>query len=136
MIPIPTDPDRRTLGQFSEAWMFALGMVAAPMALWRGYVASALLLWLAAVIGRVAGLVRPESLRWLFVGLMILTWPMGWVASNLLLAIVYYGVVTPIGVCRRFRRPDPLGRELDRSAETHWVQVHSKTRPDRHFRQF
>jgi hypothetical protein len=136
MLPIPTNPDKPTLSQFSEAWMFALGMLAAPMTLWRGYPTTSLILWLVAVLGRIVGLVRPQWLRWVFVGLMLITWPMGWVVSNLVLAIVYYGVLTPIGLLRRLRRPDPLGRKLDRSASTHWADVRPNTRQDRHFRQF
>ena len=36
MIPIQWKPDRKALGEFAEAGMFALGMVAAPLAYFRG----------------------------------------------------------------------------------------------------
>ena len=136
MMPFPTNPDRRTLGQFSEAWMFAFGMVAAPLMLWRGQPNLAVAAWVAAIVGRAVGLVRPELLRYVFVGLTALTWPIGWVVSNLMLAIVYYGVITPIGLIRRRGGRDPLGRKLDPSAASHWAEVRPNMRPDRYFRQF
>lgn len=116
--------------------MFALGMVAAPMALWRGHPNWAAASWVTAVLGRVIGLIRPELMRPVFVGLTALTWPIGWIVSNFMLAFVYYGVVTPIGLIRKGFHPDPLGRRLDASASSHWTEVRPNTRPDRYFRQF
>lgn len=136
MTPIRWDPDRRTLGQFSEAWMFFLGMVGAPMALWRGHPTLAAVLWALALMGRGVGLARPMWMRPVFVGMTLATWPIGWVVSNLLVGIVYYGTVVPIGLIRRALGADPLARSIDRSAPTYWTPVRPNTRPDRYFRQF
>lgn len=136
MAPIQWKPDRATLSGFSEAWMFALGMVAAPMALWRGYPTLAGVFWGLAVLGRLVGLAAPSLLRPVFVGLSLATWPIGWVVSHLLLAIVYYGTVTPIGWLRRRRGEDPLQRTIDRQAPSYWSPARVNSRPDRYFRQF
>ncbi len=136
MAPIPWNPDRKTLAEFSEAWLFVLGMLAAPWAAWRGHPGWAIGFWVAAVLVRLIGLTRPALVRPLFVGLTVATWPIGWLVSNLVLAIVYYGTITPIGLIRRYLRKDPLGRELDPSAASHWVEVQHDARPDRFFRQF
>ncbi len=53
MIPINWKPDRKTLGEFAEAGMFALGMVAAPLAYFRGQPRLAAAFWVVAVILRV-----------------------------------------------------------------------------------
>lgn len=116
--------------------MAALGMVAAPLSLWRGHPALAIGLWGLAVAGRVVGMVAPSLMRPVFVGLTLLTWPIGWVTSHLALAVVYYGTVTPIGLLRRARGRDPLKRAIDPRATTYWSEVRSNTRPDRYFRQF
>ncbi len=136
MVPIPWNPDRKTLSEFSEAWLFVMGMAAAPWSVWRGHPRWAIGFWAAAVLVRLIGLTRPTWLRPLFVGLIVITWPIGWLVSNLVLAIVYYGTITPIGVIRRYLRKDPLGRELDPGAASHWVEIPADTRPDRYFRQF
>ena len=136
MVPIRWNPDRTTLGQFSEGWMFALGMVAAPLALWRGQPGLALGLWIAAVAGRVVGMVAPMWMRPVFVGLTLATWPIGWVTSHLALAIVYYGTITPIGLLRRAGGRDPLNQAIDRTADSYWSTVRPNVRPDKDFRQF
>ena len=58
MLPIQWNPDRKTLADFSEAAMFALGMVAAPLAYYRGQPKVAVGFWVAAVVGRLIGLAR------------------------------------------------------------------------------
>lgn len=136
MIPIPWNPDRKTLSEFSEIWLFVLGMIASPLALLRGHAGWAIGFWLAAVAVRGLAFIRPCLIRPIFVGLILITWPIGWIVSNFVLAIVYYGTMTPIGLFRRWRSGDTLGRELDRQALTHWVEVQPDNRPDRFFRQF
>jgi len=43
------------------------------------------------------------------------------VVSPIALGIVFYCVVTPTGLIRRFLGKDPLRLRVDRSAETYWV---------------
>ncbi len=136
MVPIRWDPDRQTLSQFSEAWMFAFGMIAAPLSLWRGHPGWAVGFWGMAVLGRVVGMVAPSLLRPVFVGMTLMTWPIGWVMSHLALAIVYYGTITPIGLFRRAFGRGALQRTLDPGAISYWSEVRPNPRPDRYFRQF
>ena len=62
--------------------MFALGMVAAPLAYFRGHPRLAATFWVLAVALRLVGLVRPSWLRPVFLGLTLATWPIGWVVSQ------------------------------------------------------
>lgn len=134
--PIRWRPDRRTLAQFAEAWMFFLGMVVAPLELHRGRPTSAAISWGLAVLGRLIGMVRPGLLRWPYLALALLTWPIGWLVGNVLLALVYYLVVTPIGLALRLRGYDPLGRSFDRAAESYWEPYNPDRGLDRYLKQF
>lgn len=136
MIEINRNPDRKTLAEFSEFGMFFLGMVAAPLAYFRGHPAAAGAFWLAAVAGRVVGAWRPERLRPVYVGLMVATWPIGWVVSHLALALLYYGVITPIALIFRLVGRDPLTRKFDRDAATYWEPYNPDRGVDRYLRQF
>lgn len=84
----------------------------------------------------VAGLVRPQILQPLFVGWMLAAFPIGWVMSHLLLAVVYFGIVTPIGVLLRWRGRDALQLKPDESQSSYWNVRPVPPAPSQYFRQF
>jgi Gpi18-like mannosyltransferase len=136
LLPIPWNPDRTTLRQFSEFGMFVLGMVLAPLALWRGQVTAAAALWTIAVALRLAGLVRPSWLKPLFVGLTVLTWPIGWAVSHAALAVTYYLVITPMALVFRLLGRDALQRRFDRQAASYWEPYNPDRGLKRYLRQY
>ncbi len=136
MLPIRWNPDRKALAEFSEAGLFALGMVAAPLAFFRGRPALAASFWIVAVVIRLIGLVRPRWLRLGFVGLSLATWPVGWVASRLALGVLYGLVFTPIALIFRAIRRDALARKLDRAAPTYWEPYRPDRGVDRYLRPY
>ena len=127
LVSIDWNPDRKTLAEFSDAWMFALGMVLAPMMYFRGHPQVAAACWVLAVAGRLVGLARPMWLKPVFVGMTLMTFPIGWVVSNLTLALLYYLVFTPVALVFRLIGRDTMKRRFDRSAATYWEPY----RPDR-----
>lgn len=79
--------------------------------------------------------VRPLR-RWIYLGWLHAAFPIGWTVSHLLLAAMYYLVVTPIGLVVRWSRGDPLDRACDRAASTYWVARRPVRDVKRYFRQF
>lgn len=61
--------------------------------------------------------------------------PAGWVVSRVLLAAVFYGVITPIGLMLRLGGRDLLGLRLDRGASSYW-RVRGPGEGGRYFRQW
>ena len=58
------------------------------------------MLILAALFG-VAGLIRPGLLRPIFVGWMVMVFPIGWLMSRVLLGVLFYGLFTPLAIAFR-----------------------------------
>ena len=83
-----------------------------------------------------AGLLAPPVIRPVYVGWMGIVFPIGWVVSHALLAIVYFGVLTPIALLVRWRRGDLLRRKPDPESATCWEQRAEVGSIDRYFRQF
>lgn len=135
-LPIPWHPSRKMLVEFSEAGLFFLGMVAAPLAYFRGRPALAAAFWVAAVLLRLTGLVAPMRLRPVFLGLTLAAWPIGWLVSHLVLALVYYGVVTPIALAMRLAGRDPLSRRADPQAVSYWEPVRTEPGLEQYLRQY
>lgn len=60
---------------------------------------------------------------------------LGWVNTRLLLGLVFYGLVTPMGLVMRLWGRDPMGRRFERGAQSY--RVLRQSRPGSHMkRQF
>jgi len=46
----------------------------------------------------------------------------GWINTRLILAFVYYFILTPIGLIMKIAGNDPLCRKLEPAAESYWVR--------------
>src|SRR5204863_7614358 len=62
--------------------------------------------------------------------------PAEWLVSQVVTAVVYYGVFTPVGLLFRLIGRDVLRRQFDRDAETYWKPVDAPPDARRYFRQF
>ena len=79
---------------------------------------------------------RPIALKPVYLGLTLATWPIGWVVSHLALAVVYYGVITPIALVFRLIGRDAMNRRFDRDATTYWEPYDPDRGLDHYLRQF
>ena len=123
---IPFQPPAKALRQFGAAWLiFFLALGAWQYFARQRPVLGAILMGLALVIG-LLGLLRPAAVRWLFVGWMVLAFPIGWAISQLMLAVLFYGLLTPVALFFRWRGRDLLQRKAAPSATNFWL---SKTTP-------
>jgi len=86
----------------------------------------------------VLGAALPCSLKWVYAVWMTLAMLMGAVVSTILLTLLYFLVVTPIGLVARLAGKDFLSRRLAASATSYWIQRDtSKPKQKReHERQF
>lgn len=119
--PAPTTPDRRELRRFGLLMGGVVGVLfgavlpllwGRPLPLWPWGVAAAF--GLAALAAPAA--LGPVYRVWMKVGAVV-----GAFNTRLILGIVYYLVITPVGVFLRLARKDPLRRRPERGAETYRV---------------
>lgn len=137
MIEINRTPSRRQLRQFAAFWFPAFWALVGFL-LYRRFGPGVLpyAVWGTAAAVSVAGLLSPAFMRWVFVGMMTLTFPIGWVISNVILMLVYYGVLTPIGLAMRLAGRDPMQRRFEPGARSYWVPRSGDVAPSRYFRQY
>ena len=107
---IPFHPDRKTLRQFAGLWLVVFGGMALWQALVGGRPSLGLSIGALALVVGVAGLTRPEWVRLIFVGWMVLAFPIGWTVSQVILLLMFYGLFTPIGLVFRLIGRDALQR--------------------------
>jgi len=133
-IEVNRNPSRRELRQFSAA-LGVLGTVAGYIVFRTTASLPAAIVWSAGAILACLGLAVPPRIRMIYLALSYLLMPVGAVVSLIVLALVYYIVVTPIGVVMRLAGRDPLMRRRDPDAETYWLRRKAST-IQRYFRQF
>ena len=78
----------------------------------------------------------PPVRRWIYVGWIYAAFPIGWTVSHVLIAGIYYLLITPIGLIIRATGRDPLLRKFDRSAPTYWTPHPPPGDVKRYFRQY
>jgi hypothetical protein len=136
MIRIERNPSCRQLTVFGLLWLLFLGGMGG-MALWRtGSFASAGVFWIIATLVPAVGLVWPGVLRIIYLLMAYITFPIGFVISYVILAVVYYLVLTPTGLILRLTGYDPMRRGFDRSAKTYWSSREQDESTEQYFRQF
>jgi hypothetical protein len=92
--------------------------------------------WLVAVACAVLAVAAPTVLRPLYLLLTVIGIPIGFVIAHLVMALVFFGVFTPIGLVFRIIGRDALERRFDRRASTYWVARRPAANKSRYFRQF
>ncbi len=119
---VPTRVPERTLRQFAGLCLVICGGLFA-LSWYRHQRAPNLAGWVAgalAVLIGMPGLTRPNMIRPVYLGAMALTKPIGHVVGLGLLAVVYYGVLTPLALTFRLAGRDGLGR-FRRRSESYWI---------------
>ena len=85
-------PSRRHLRQFAGLCLVVLPALAAVRA-WSGRPDGwALALGAAGVLLGGLGLARPQALRWVYTGWMVVVFPIGWTVSRAALALVFRAI--------------------------------------------
>ena len=125
----------------NEARVFAgCQLVLAGLIAWwlfnRDYATAAKVLMSVSSVIAVVGLIKPRWTAPLYAGWMLAAFPIGWVMSYVVASVVYFAVVTPIGLIARVAGRDAMGRRFDPNATTYWRETPEVDEPKRYYRQF
>ena len=136
MIEVKQTFSRNELLWFGPLFALFTGLIC--WVLWRcGVPAMPLrLLGIAALIVIVVYYLFPALQRPFYRGWMVSVMPIGWGLSHLLLSIIYYLLLTPIGIIMRLVGYDPMKRKLEKKRETYWVARQQVRDPNRYFKQY
>ena len=136
MIHINRNPSRRDLWVFAVCWLLA-GLLITARLWWKAYSSTTLT---AAggmsLLALVLAVTWPAALRKLYVGMMIVTYPLGVVISYVILFVVFFGVFWPIGLLLWCLGRDPLDRAWDPTVSSYWSPRPPDPALQRYFQQF
>ncbi len=142
IVSINWNPSDKSLRQF--AWISLVGF---PLIGWafsgRPTSVDSLAPWTATLVGLgigvatvLAGMVHPKAVKPVYIGLTLITLPIGFVVGELFLLTVFFGVFTLVALIFRLVGFDPLMRKYDRAAESYWTPKSQPASPRQYLRQY
>lgn len=145
MIELDLHPDERTLRQFGfialagfgfvaaiawyEVLIFSVGLGAAREPVAYGFAALA-------GLSLLFSLVHPKANLPVYLGITILTYPIGFVLSYVIMGTLFYLVIAPIGLVMRGFGADPMERRILPDADSYWEDAPPARRRASYFKQF
>jgi len=145
MIDINLKPDQKILRQFGLISLVGFGLLGG-LIYWRnglfglefGGAAKpvAFSLWGIAGLSGLLSWVAPRANLPLYIGLTVLTYPIGFVVSHLILGFIFFGMLTPVALVFRLIGRDALHRRFDHKSKSYWVDSTPAKEVQRYFRQF
>jgi len=110
----------RVLRQFAALSILVFG----GMAYWQGLQGRSTLALifagLAVLIGPL-GLAKPQAIRFVFVGMTAVAFPIGWLVSHVVLALLFFGMFTPVALLFKLIGRDALARRQRPEVPTYWA---------------
>jgi hypothetical protein len=132
----PWTPSDRTLRQFGGLCLAFFSVLAVWHLRQQGHPAGVNALAMLAVAFGAAGWLRPRLLRPVFVGWMLAAFPIGWLVSQVSLALIYFGLFTPVAFCFRVLGRDALAQRRQPGKDTYWSKKSMPAGPASYFSQF
>jgi len=126
-------PSQRQLRQFAACLPLAAWLLAwfwcRDLALASG--AGGVAIVLAGLAWLWPGLIKP-----LYLGLLILGLPIGWLIRELVMLAVYFGLITPLACWFRLRQRDPLLLQQDKAQPSYWRSRNTSSEPSSYLRRW
>jgi hypothetical protein len=132
MIKIDFKPSVTMLRQFG--WIALLGFPLIAVVIlfnWLDWQPNAAIYGLFG-LGGLSGLLAmtaPKALQPIYVTMMLVAIPIGFVISMVLLRLIYYLLFTPMALWFRMRGRDAMNRTLEPDSESYWEDHRDTSRP-------
>ncbi|MBL8820521.1 MAG: hypothetical protein JNL58_31145 [Planctomyces sp.] len=118
MLELRRNPTPRDLRVFAFGCVAILLLAAFSL---RQFQVMVVVLLLTSTIFVAVGLFRPSALGGIYRTWIAITYPINWIVSHLIMAVVFFGIFLPTGRLLRLLGMDPLTRNFDEKLSTYWV---------------
>ena len=138
-------PDKKTLRQFGWISFLCFGSLALmawterlifSFGLGQSRVVVMQILLAMAVLCALFSLLFPKANLPLYIGLSVISYPIGVVLSYIIMLVIYFGMITPMALIFRMIGKDPLQREFLPDAQTYWEEPGPAHPRESYFKQF
>ncbi|MFQ5428883.1 MAG: SxtJ family membrane protein [Phycisphaerae bacterium] len=127
-------PNNRYLRQFAVISLFGFGLMGVMARFQFDLEVTPYVFWAIGGLTCCAGLASPRAILPVYTLLMAVAFPIGWLVSNVLLRVLFYVILTPVGLLSRLFGRDPL-RLKRPNAETYWLEHSQRADAVSYYRQ-
>ncbi len=114
--------DRKALRNFGITMAIALAILGTLLFFFGHHSQRAYWLWGVGALFLLFGFVMPMILKPIHKVWMGLAFVLGWFVSRIILIILFYLVIMPIGILMKLLGKDLLHRKIDKNASTYWLK--------------
>ena len=137
LVEINWSPNHKEMRKFGIISLIASALIALLLYVLKGLGIQ----WVAAIffvglIIFVSSMISLKVTRGIYLGLILVTMPIGLVVSFTLLAMFYFLLLTPLGLVFRLMGRDSLRRKFDSAADSYWLIRRPPDNLERYFHQF
>lgn len=137
LIEIDWNPKSKQLKNFGKIALVATAIISLLLYFLKGVAIQWVSIILAfGIIIFIISLISLKLTKLIYLGMILLTLPIGFVVSFVLLAAFYFLLLTPLGLIFRLIGRDPLCRRFDKNAKSYWLSRHPPKGPEQYFHQF
>lgn len=134
---IPKNPSEKMLRQFGGLCLVFFGALAIYGFATRSNPGFSAMFALTAILAGLAATLNPKLLKYIFIGWMIIVFPIGFVVSKIILLSVFLLVFMPVTLIFRLIGRDALTlRRHTAQNATYWLPKQQPDDPSRYLRQY
>ncbi len=79
--------------------------------------------WILGALFVIAGYAAPTALKPIHTVWMKFAFVLGWVNTRIIITLIFFLVVTPIGLIMRILKSDLLAEKINKNTETYWDDI-------------
>jgi hypothetical protein len=137
LIEINWHPKRKELRNFTIIALIASLVIALLLYVIKGVGIQWAVIIVTAGFGIfISSFVSLKITRIIYLGLILITFPVGWAVSMILLTAFYFLLLTPLGLIFRLLGRDLLSRRFDPDTKSYWLTRQQPDSLDRYFHQY
>lgn len=137
LVEIKLNPNLKELRDFGKIALIATAILGLLIYVFKGIgIEWSLAIWALGIIIFLTSLTSIKLTRLIYLGLILITFPIGWVVSFILMALFYFLLITPLGMVFRLMGKDLLNQKFDQEAKSYWVVRKPPENLSRYFHQF
>ncbi len=134
-MPFPSI-DKKELRNFAILLGIVL-FILAGLNWWRTHTSMAVVLTVIAIASEACAWLRPTLIKPIFIVLTTIAKGIGWFNTRVLLCLVFYGMLAPVGIVMRIFRKDLIDQKIDSTGLSYWRERTEKKFDRNHYeRQF